>query len=96
MCIRDRFKPVYTFKIIELEGRINELHHSLRAKIMKQIQNAACDPVGGLNTIDYIDAMELIADKLKNLVKAGTYNFIYNVDILETDEDNHPVTPNKS
>jgi phosphate:Na+ symporter len=63
---------------------------------MKQIQNAACDPVGGLNTIDYIDAMELIADKLKNLVKAGTYNFIYNVDILETDEDNHPVTPNKS
>jgi hypothetical protein len=40
--------------------------------------------------------MELIADKLKNLVKAGTYNFIYNVDILETDEDNHPVTPNKS
>lgn len=92
----EEFKPVYTFKIIELEGRINELHHSLRAKIMKQIQNAACDPVGGLNTIDYIDAMELIADKLKNLVKAGTYNFIYNVDILETDEDNHPVTPNKS
>ncbi|HQG94873.1 MAG TPA: Na/Pi cotransporter family protein [Candidatus Syntrophosphaera sp.] len=92
----EEFKPVYTFKIIELEGRINELHHSLRAKIMKQIQNAACDPVGGLNTIDYIDAMELIADKLKNLVKAGAYNFIYNVDILETDEDNRPVTPNKS
>ncbi|MBP7205376.1 MAG: Na/Pi cotransporter family protein [Candidatus Cloacimonetes bacterium] len=83
----EELKPLYTYKIIECEGRINEMHRSLRARIMSQIQNAECDPVGGLNTIDYIDAMELIADKLKNLVKAGTHDFIYKVDILEDDED---------
>ncbi len=86
----EELKPVYTFKIIELEGRINEMHRRLRDQIMSQIQNAECDPVGGLNTIDYIDAMELIADKLKNLVKAGTHDFTYKVDILETDEEIHP------
>jgi phosphate:Na+ symporter len=83
----DELKPVYTFKIIELEGRINEMHHSLRDRIMNQIQNGDCDPVGGLNTIDYIDAMELIADKLKNLVKAGTHDFTYKVETLPTEEE---------
>ncbi len=82
----EELKPIYTFKIIELEGRINEMHRSLRARIMNQIQNAECDPSGGLNTIDYVDAMELIADKLKNLVKAGTHDFIYKQDILEAEE----------
>ena len=33
---------------------------------------------GGLNTIDYLDEAEEIADKLKNLVKAGSHNFVYN------------------
>ncbi|MBW6513598.1 MAG: Na/Pi cotransporter family protein [Candidatus Syntrophosphaera sp.] len=83
----EELKPLYTYKIIELEGRINEMHHTQREKILTQIQNAECDPGGGLNTIDYIDAMELIADKLKNLVKAGTHGFVYSVDILETDEN---------
>ncbi len=85
----EELKPLYTYKIIECEGRINEMHRSLRARIMNQIQNAECDPVGGLNTIDYIDAMELIADKLKNLVKAGTHDFIYKVDILQDDGEKH-------
>lgn len=89
----EEFKPIYTFQIIELEGRINEMHRSLRSRIMGQIQNADCDPVGGLNTIDYIDAMELIADKLKNLVKAGTHGFIYSEDTLEPDEDDAPEVP---
>lgn len=31
--------------------------------------------------------MELIADKLKNIVKAGTHGFIYKMDILEIEED---------
>ena len=31
-----------------------------------------------MNTIDYLDEAEEIADKLKNLVKAGSHNFIYN------------------
>lgn len=83
----EELKPIYTYKIIELEGRINEMHRSLRARIMSQIQNAECDPAGGLNTIDYVDAMELIADKLKNIVKAGTHGFIYKMDILEIEED---------
>ena len=80
-------KPLYTFKIIELEGRINEMHYSLREKILHMIQEAQCDPVGGLNTIDFLDEMEMIADKLKNLVKAGTHDFTYNYDNNEDQQD---------
>jgi hypothetical protein len=29
--------------------------------------------------IDYIDMVEVIADKLKNIVKAGTHNFVYQI-----------------
>lgn len=85
----EEFDPQYIYKIIELEGRINEMHHTMRDKIMLQIQQAECAPVGGLNTIDYIDAMEMMADKMKNLVKAGTHDFTYKFDALnqEGDED---------
>ncbi len=82
----EELKPLYVYKIIELEGRINEQHHNLREKILLQIQQAECDPVGGLNTIDYLDAMELIADKMKNLVKAGTHDFTYTYDSLQEDK----------
>lgn len=82
----EELKPLYVYKIIELEGRINEQHHNLREKILLQIQQAECDPVGGLNTIDYLDAMELIADKIKNLVKAGTHDFTYTYDSLQEDK----------
>ncbi len=71
------FQSDYTYKIIELEGRINQMHHDLRIQILLQIQQAECDPASGINTIDYIDAMEMMADKMKNLVKAGSHNFIY-------------------
>lgn len=83
----EELKPLYVYKIIELEGRINEQHHNLREKILLQIQQAECDPVGGLNTIDYLDAMELIADKMKNLVKAGTHDFTYTYDSLQEDKE---------
>lgn len=75
----EELKPVYTYKIIEIEGRINEQHHNLRENILTSIQQNCCDPAGGLNTIDYIDAVEMIADKMKNLVKAGSHNFTYEV-----------------
>ena len=67
----------FTYKIIEMEGRINEQHHNLREEVQSLIQNGDCDAAGGLNTIDYLDAVEAIADKLKNLVKAGSHNFVY-------------------
>ncbi len=76
----EELNPQYIYKIIELEGRINEQHHHLREQVLQEIQQAACDPAGGLNTIDYIDAMELVADKMKNLVKAGTHDFTYKFD----------------
>ena len=80
LCIEylEELKPIYTYKIIELEGRINETHSSLREQIMDCIQNGICNPVTGLHTIDFIDTMERIADKLKNLVKAGSHDFTYN------------------
>ncbi|MDD2507204.1 MAG: Na/Pi cotransporter family protein [Candidatus Cloacimonetes bacterium] len=70
-------KEDYSYKIIEMEGRINEQHCNLRGKILGDIQNGNCDAAGGLNTIDYLDQVEVIADKLKNLVKAGSHKFIY-------------------
>ena len=80
LCIEylEELKPIYTYKIIELEGRINETHSSLREQIMDCIQNGICNPVTGLHTIDFIDTMERIADKLKNLVKAGSHDLTYN------------------
>jgi len=66
-----------TYRIVELEGRINQQHIELRKKIISMIQNAQCDAESGLNAIDYIDTIELLGDKLKNVVKAGSYNFIY-------------------
>ena len=81
LCIEylEELKPIYTYKIIELEGRINETHSFLREQIMDCIQNGKCNPIGGLHTIDFIDTMERIADKLKNLVKAGSHDFTYNI-----------------
>ena len=75
----EELKPVYIYKIIELEGRINETHNSLREHIMNCIQSGECDAINGLHTIDFIDTMERIADKLKNLVKAGSHDFTYNI-----------------
>lgn len=73
----EELKDDYTYKIIEMEGRINETHHNLRQSVLSQIQNGECDAAGGLNTIDYLDVAEVTADKLKNLVKAGSHNFVY-------------------
>lgn len=79
-------KTEYSYKIIEMEGRINELHKSLRGRILMEIQNGECDPAGGLNTIDYIDQVEVIADKLKNLVKAGSHKFLYTQHVMPEEE----------
>ncbi len=87
----EELKPSFTFKIIEMKGRLTEMHSRLRGKIMLQIQNGECDPEGGLNTIDYIDMIEQSADKLMNIVEAGTYNFIYQHDVLDTDEEGRVV-----
>lgn len=66
-----------SYKIIEMEGRIKEQHRYLRNRILTEIQNGECDAAGGLNTIDYLDQAEVIADKMKNLVKAGSHSFVY-------------------
>lgn len=73
------FDQKHSYMIIELEGRINQYHQDMRRKVLDMIQNAECDAVSGINMIDYIDMVEVIADKLKNIVKAGTHNFIYQI-----------------
>jgi len=80
-------KEDYIYKIIEMEGRINETHHYLREEILTQVQNGKCNAAGGLNTIDYLDEVEEIADKLKNLVKAGTHKFVYNRNFVKEPEE---------
>lgn len=71
------FDQKHSYMIIELEGRINQSHNDSRKRIMDMIQKAECDPVSGINIIDYIDTIETIADKLKNIVKAGSHGFKY-------------------
>ena len=73
----ETFDKELTYKIIELEGRINQQHSDLRKKIISMIQTAQCDAESGLNAIDYLDTIEIFGDKLKNIVKAGSYDFIY-------------------
>jgi len=77
----------YTYKIIEMEGRINQVHRHQREHVLSLIQNGECDAAGGLNTIDFLDEVEIIADKLKNLVKAGSHNFIYSHKSAPLDDD---------
>lgn len=83
----ESLKVDYVFKIIEIEGRINEQHFNLRKEILLGIQDGTCEPSGGLNTIDFIDTVEIFADKMKNLVKAGSHGFVYNP---SEDEDRFP------
>ncbi|HOH47541.1 MAG TPA: Na/Pi cotransporter family protein, partial [Candidatus Cloacimonadota bacterium] len=83
----ESLKVDFVFKIIEIEGRINEQHFNLRQEILLGIQEGNCDPSGGLNTIDFIDTVEIFADKMKNLVKAGSHGFVYNP---SEDEDRFP------
>ncbi len=71
------FNQKHSYMIIELEGRINQYHNDTRKRVMEMIQKSECDPVSGLNIIDYIDTIETIADKLKNIVKAGSHGFKY-------------------
>lgn len=78
------FQRDYPFKIIEMEGRINEQHRRVRDDLITKIQNGSCDAESGLNTIDFIDVMERFGDKIKNIVKAGSYNFLYYEDGRET------------
>ena len=67
----------YHDKIFELENRINNQHKDMRKKLLEMIQNADCDATSGLNTIDYIDTIELLANKMKSIVVAGSYDFVY-------------------
>ncbi len=83
----ESLKVDYVFKIIEIEGRINEQHFNLRKEVLLGIQDGSCEPSGGLNTIDFIDTVEIFADKMKNLVKAGSHGFVYNP---SEDEDRFP------
>jgi phosphate:Na+ symporter len=79
LCLKylENFERSQSYKIIELEGRINQQHSDLRKKILTMIQTAQCDAESGINAIDYIDTVEIFADKIKNIVKAGTHDFIY-------------------
>jgi len=63
--------------VIEMELSFRTFHNELRKEILTKIQNADCDAESGLNTIDYIDEIEMIAKKLTNIVKARQNRFVY-------------------
>jgi phosphate:Na+ symporter len=54
-----------------------ESHFELRQKILLMVQKSECDAVSGINTIDFIDTMEHITEKIENIVSVGKYDFIY-------------------
>ena len=81
MLYLEDFKADISYKIIEMEGRLKERHSLLREEILKRIQNGQCIAENGLNTIDYIDAVEMVGDKMKNLIEAGSHGFVYHLDL---------------
>ena len=68
--------------INELSEEVNSQNRELRKSILLDIQNANCDPVSGIYTIDYLDAIEDFAGKIKNIVHAGSLKFEYNASEL--------------
>jgi len=67
----------FSSELIDMERNINQFHIELRKTILVKIQNAECDAESGINTLDYIDEIELIAKKLTNIVRARSNRFIY-------------------
>ena len=67
----------FTKKILEIEDRLKQQHSELRKKILYMIQTTECDANSGINTIDYIDAIEALGNKLKNIALAASRNFVY-------------------
>jgi hypothetical protein len=65
-------------------------YERLRQGILTQIQNGECDAAGGLNTIDYLDVVELAAGKIINITEAGSQKFVY------TYEKHHHIPPPKA
>ena len=73
----DSFDTLESYRVIELEGTINQYQIDLRQKVINMMQNGQCDAFSGLNIVDFIDNIEKIADHLKNIVKAASKHFIY-------------------
>jgi len=67
----------FSTELFDMERSINQFHVEFRKTILVKIQNAECDAESGINTLDYIDEIELIAKKLTNIVKARSNRFIY-------------------
>lgn len=86
----DHLDPDIAEEIIRAEAVIMDDYERLRQGILAQIQNGECDAAGGLNTIDYLDVVELAAAKIINITEAGSQKFVY------TYEKHHHVPPPKT
>ncbi len=67
-------------QIIQMSAKIRKEYSRLRQGILEQIQAGKCDAGAGLNVIDYLDVVDLVAGKLRNIAEAGGNKFIYNHD----------------
>lgn len=86
----DHLDPDIAEEIIRAEAVIIDDYERLRQGILTQIQNGECDAAGGLNTIDYLDVVELAAGKIINITEAGSQKFVY------TYEKHHHIPPPKT
>lgn len=86
----DHLDPDIAEEIIRAEAVIMDDYERLRQGILAQIQNGECDAAGGLNTIDYLDVVELAAAKIINITEAGSQKFVY------TYEKHHHIPPPKT
>jgi len=79
LCIKylDDLDDDISKKILELVDRMNHQHKDLRKQIHHMIQTAVCDAASGLNTIDYIDTLDVFVNKSVNIVREGKNKFIY-------------------
>ncbi len=69
------FQDINRFKVIEIEGKINQLQEDVKSNIISMLQSGKCDPIFAMNFTDFIDNVERIADHMKNIVKAASKDF---------------------
>ena len=79
LCISylDSFDAKNQKKIFDIEKSLSSKHKELRLEILQMIRTSGCIAMEGLHTIDYIDAIDSLALKIKNIVVAGSHGFMY-------------------
>ncbi|MBW2121819.1 MAG: Na/Pi cotransporter family protein [Deltaproteobacteria bacterium] len=68
-------------RIIEAEGRLNELQVELKENHIQRLSNGTCNLLSGIVFIDFVDNMEKIGDHVTNIAEGVLRHLQWNMDI---------------